>query len=72
MLRRISAITTKRVSLPRLLSRLRGDQSGATAVEYGLILAGIAIFILIAVFALGDELNNLFTAMQTKLANAYT
>jgi pilus assembly protein Flp/PilA len=45
---------------------------GATAIEYGLLAAGVSVFILVAVFAMGDELNNLFTAVQTKISNAYS
>lgn len=55
-----------------LKRKLASDEEGATAIEYGLIAAGIAVAIIAAVFAVGDELNNFFTAVQTKLANAYT
>ncbi len=48
------------------------DEEGATAIEYGLIAAGIAVAIIAAVFAIGDELNNFFLAVQTKLGNAYS
>jgi pilus assembly protein Flp/PilA len=48
------------------------DESGATAIEYGLIAAGIAVAIIAAVFAIGDELNNFFLAVQTKLGNAWS
>ena len=58
--------------LLRLGQRLVADKTGATAIEYGLILAGVATFILIAVFAVGDELQGMFHAFQTKLANAYS
>jgi pilus assembly protein Flp/PilA len=37
---------------------LVSDESGATAVEYGLILAAIAGVILIVVMALGNKVNN--------------
>ena len=46
------------------------DEAGATAIEYGLIAAGIAVAIIAAVFALGDELTNFFTDIQTELENA--
>jgi Flp pilus assembly pilin Flp len=52
--------------------RLFDDGSGATAVEYGLILAGVSVFIMIAVFAIGDEMDGMFTAIQTMLANSYS
>jgi pilus assembly protein Flp/PilA len=41
----------------------RRDERGASAVEYGLMIAGIAAIIVVAVFALGQGvLNDLFTA----------
>ncbi|MBC8241623.1 MAG: Flp family type IVb pilin [Alphaproteobacteria bacterium] len=45
------------------------DVSGATAIEYGLIAAGIAVAIIAAVFALGDELTSFFTGIQTQLGS---
>ncbi len=50
------------------LSAFRKDVSGATAIEYGLIAAGIAVAIIAAVFALGDEVSNFFTGIQSNLA----
>jgi pilus assembly protein Flp/PilA len=44
------------------------DENGATAIEYGLIAAGIAIAIVVIVFAVGNELSSLFTRVQTNLA----
>jgi pilus assembly protein Flp/PilA len=43
------------------------DQDGATAIEYGLIAAGISIAIVAAVGSLGTSLNNTFTSVQTAL-----
>jgi pilus assembly protein Flp/PilA len=43
------------------------DQSGATAIEYGLIAAGISIAIVIAVTSLGTSLNTTFTSVSTGL-----
>ncbi|GAA0214410.1 hypothetical protein GCM10010492_10270 [Saccharothrix mutabilis subsp. mutabilis] len=40
--------------------RLRGSDRGATAVEYGLMVALIAVAIIGMVMAVGDELNGLF------------
>ena len=62
--------TYARAKLP--LRRILDDERGATAVEYGLILGGIAIFILVAVFNVGDELDGLFHAVQTKLGNSFS
>jgi pilus assembly protein Flp/PilA len=43
------------------------DQSGATAIEYGVIAAGIAPAIIAAVNGLGSTLNNTFTTINTSL-----
>ncbi len=43
-----------------LSTKFGEDERGVTAIEYGLLVAGIAIAILSTVFALGAELNNLF------------
>lgn len=45
----------------------RADERGATAIEYGLIAAGIAVGISVVVFAFGDDLEALFTDMSTKV-----
>ncbi len=45
------------------------DQSGATAIEYGLIAAGIAVAIITTVFALGTDIDAFFVDIQTKLQN---
>ena len=49
------------------LARFVKDESGSTAVEYGLIAAGIAIAILTAVNALGGTLTGLFETVDSKL-----
>ena len=49
------------------LHDFRRDDSGATAIEYGLIAAGIAIAIIAAVGLLGDSLSTLFTGLDTGL-----
>lgn len=43
------------------------DGSGATAIEYALIAAGISIVILAAVNGLGSNLNNMFTSVNSSL-----
>jgi pilus assembly protein Flp/PilA len=43
------------------------DQSGATAIEYGLIAAGIALAIIAAVNGLGTTLNTQFTSINSSL-----
>ena len=48
-----------------LARRLRHETSGATAIEYGLIAAGISIGITAAVFLFGTTLNDLFFSQLT-------
>ena len=43
------------------------DESGATAIEYGLIAAGISIAIITVVVSLGSKLNDTFTIVVTAL-----
>ncbi len=43
------------------------DESGATAIEYGLIAAGIAVAIIVAVGLLGDELAVLFNSISSEI-----
>jgi pilus assembly protein Flp/PilA len=43
------------------------DESGATAIEYGLIAAGIALAIIAAVNGLGTNLNAQFTSINSSL-----
>ena len=58
-----------------LMQKLRtflADEQGATAVEYGLMVALIAAVILGTVGLLGTELNTKFTAVKDAVANAGT
>ena len=43
------------------------DESGATAIEYGLIAAGISLAIIAVVNGLGAKLNTKFTSINTSL-----
>ena len=43
------------------------NESGATAIEYGLIAAGISVAIITVVAGLGSKLNATFTSVQTAL-----
>ena len=45
------------------------DKSGATAIEYGLIAAGIAVAIIAAVFALGDDIKGFFEDVSKQLSS---
>jgi pilus assembly protein Flp/PilA len=51
----------------QLLSRFMRDQSGATAIEYCLIAAGLSIVIITAVNSIGTTLNTKFTSINTSL-----
>ena len=51
----------------QLFSRFMADQSGATAIEYCLIAAGISIVIVTAVNGIGSTLNTKFTSVNSSL-----
>ncbi len=47
-----------------------GDESGATAIEYGLIAALASVAAIGALTTLGNELNNIFTTVSSSLSTA--
>ncbi len=49
----------------KLFERLARDDSGATAVEYGLILGGIAAVIIVTIYVFGSKVNNLYANTAT-------
>ena len=51
----------------KLLGDFVADESGATAIEYGLIAAGISLAIIAVVNGLGTRLNTKFTSINTSL-----
>jgi pilus assembly protein Flp/PilA len=53
-----------------LLKRFLNDDSGATAIEYGLIAAGISVVIITVVNTLGSQLKSTFTNISTQLGTA--
>ena len=53
--------------MTNLVKRFAKDESGATAIEYGLIAAGISVAIIAVVQGLGSKLNTTFTGVQTAL-----
>ena len=55
--------------MTHLFNRFLKDESGATAIEYGLIAALISVAIIGGVRALGTQLNNTFTRVKNELAN---
>jgi len=56
--------------MKNLVARFAKDESGATAIEYGLIAAGISVAIIAVVNGLGTQLKTTFTSITTELANA--
>jgi pilus assembly protein Flp/PilA len=52
-----------------IISRFLRDESGATAIEYGLIAAGIAVVIIAAVQSVGTNLNGTFTTVASNLTS---
>jgi pilus assembly protein Flp/PilA len=53
--------------MKRMFAKFLADESGATAIEYGLIAAGISITIIAVVNGLGTNLNNKFTSINASL-----
>jgi pilus assembly protein Flp/PilA len=53
--------------IKKIASSFVKDETAATAIEYGLIAAGIAVAIIAAVKGLGTALNTTFTAVSTAL-----
>jgi len=50
-----------------VIAKFVGNESGATAIEYGLIAAGIAVAIIVTVQALGTQLNTTFSSVSSVL-----
>jgi pilus assembly protein Flp/PilA len=53
--------------MQNLIARFVKDESGATAIEYGLIAAGISVVIIVAVNGIGTVLNTKFEFVSTNL-----
>jgi pilus assembly protein Flp/PilA len=53
--------------MKNLISRFVKDESGATAIEYGLIAAGISLAIIAVVNGIGSSLNTKFSSINTSL-----
>jgi pilus assembly protein Flp/PilA len=54
----------------KLLKKLRRDEEGATAIEYGLIAALISVAAIFAMTAIGGSLDTLFTSVSSDLDEA--
>jgi len=52
------------------IMKFLNDESGATAIEYGLIAAGISVAIITVVNTLGGQLKTTFSTVSSSLANA--
>jgi len=50
-----------------LIKNFAHDESGATAIEYGLIAGGISVAIIALVFSIGSTLQGFFTTIDTEL-----
>ena len=55
--------------MSKILARFAKDESGATAIEYGLIAALIALAIIVGAGALGNALNTKFQGISDTLNN---
>jgi pilus assembly protein Flp/PilA len=55
------------ILMKTLVSRFVKDESGATAIEYGLIAAGISVAIIAVVNGIGTKLNTSFTTISSQL-----
>jgi pilus assembly protein Flp/PilA len=53
--------------MSKIFGRFLNDESGATAIEYGLIAAGISIAIIAVVNGLGTNLNTKYTSINNSL-----
>lgn len=53
--------------MQQLLMRFVKDETGATAIEYGLIAAGVALAVIGVVSNLGSKLKSTFSSISTQL-----
>jgi len=58
-----------RMIIFEVINKLRYDRNGATAIEYGLIAALIAVVIIAGVTLLGSDIGNKFNNVSNSLAN---
>jgi pilus assembly protein Flp/PilA len=62
--------TPRGIHMKSSVVRFLRDESGATAIEYGLIAAGISVAIIATVNTLGGQLKNTFSNVSSQLGNA--
>ena len=58
--------------MTQFMKRFAQDESGATAIEYGLIAALIAVVIIGGATAVGTQLGNKFNTISSKISSAGT
>jgi pilus assembly protein Flp/PilA len=58
--------------MTKIFARFLKDESGATAIEYGLIAALISVALIAGATTLGDSLGNIFDDLSTELDTAAT
>jgi pilus assembly protein Flp/PilA len=63
----LGGVSRRSYTMKTVFKRFVKDQSAATAIEYGLIAAGIAVAIIAVVAGLGTSLNTTFSTVQTAL-----
>jgi pilus assembly protein Flp/PilA len=56
--------------MKNIINWLRKEESGQGMVEYGLIIAGIAIVVMVVIFTLGGTIKNLFTSVSDQLKSS--
>jgi pilus assembly protein Flp/PilA len=65
-----AAVTSREIPMKNVFARFVKDESGATAIEYGLIAALIGVAIIAAVTLTGTKISAIFTKVATTLSNA--
>lgn len=63
-------VTKAFLSVQSLLNRVRSNDSGATAIEYGLIAALIAVAMIVAVTLVGEDLSAIFNTISESFPDA--
>ncbi|MBX6322129.1 MAG: Flp family type IVb pilin [Rhodospirillaceae bacterium] len=56
--------------MTKIIRKFITDESGATAIEYGLIAALVAVAAIVALTNLGTELSNIFNTVRTTMSSA--
>jgi pilus assembly protein Flp/PilA len=56
--------------MTKLVRKFIADESGATAIEYGLIAALVAVAAIVALTNLGDQLSTIFNTVKSTMASA--